>query len=137
MSGSPSTTDPEAHRTTDPSLDPDADQDPADAAQTRGQATLTFHGAAGTVTGSRFLVRTAQAQILVDCGLFQGERSWREHNWDAPFVDPATLDAVVLTHAHLDHSGSLPVLARDGFRGPIWCTAGTAQLAAIVLTDAA
>ncbi len=103
----------------------------------RADATLTFHGAAGTVTGSRFLVETAGARVLVDAGLFQGEREWRRRNWDPPFVDPRSLDAVVVTHAHLDHTGYLPVLARHGLRAPVWCTAGTAALAAIVLADAA
>lgn len=103
----------------------------------RGSASLTFHGAAETVTGSRFLVQTGQTRVLVDAGLFQGGRDWRRRNWEAPFVDPRSLDAVVLTHAHLDHCGYLPVLARHGFTGPVWCSAGTAQLAAIVLADAA
>jgi metallo-beta-lactamase family protein len=101
------------------------------------RASLSFLGAAGTVTGSRFLIETNQTRIMVDAGLFQGERTWRRRNWDPFPVDPATIDAVVLTHAHLDHCGFLPVLARHGFRGPIWCTPATAELTAIVLADAA
>jgi metallo-beta-lactamase family protein len=101
------------------------------------RATLSFLGAAGTVTGSRFLVETHQSRVLVDAGLFQGERAWRRRNWDPFPVDPSTIDAVVLTHAHLDHCGFLPVLARHGFCGPVWCTPDTAALAAIVLSDAA
>jgi metallo-beta-lactamase family protein len=98
---------------------------------------LRFLGAAGTVTGSKFLVETAAARILVDAGLFQGEKAWRARNWEPPPVAPESLDAVVVTHAHLDHCGYLPVLAREGFGGPVLCTAETAQLAAIVLRDAA
>lgn len=99
--------------------------------------TLRFLGAAGTVTGSKFLVETASARVLVECGLFQGERAWRRRNWEALPVDPAGIDAVVLTHAHLDHSGALPLLTRHGFSGPVMCTPATARLAAIVLRDAA
>ncbi len=99
--------------------------------------TLRFLGAAGTVTGSKFLVETATARILVDCGLFQGDRQWRRRNWDDLPVDPGSLDAVVLTHAHLDHSGALPLLTRHGYSGPVFCTPATASLAAIVLRDAA
>lgn len=100
-------------------------------------ATLTFLGAAGTVTGSKTLLTVDGRRLLVDAGLFQGERQWRARNW-APFpVPPASLDGVVLTHAHLDHCGYLPVLVREGFAGPVWCTQGTAGLAAIVLRDAA
>jgi metallo-beta-lactamase family protein len=99
--------------------------------------TLRFLGAAGTVTGSRFLVDSPRARVLVDCGLFQGDREWRRRNWEDLAVDPATVDAVVLTHAHLDHSGALPLLTRGGFSGPVMCTPATAELAAIVLRDAA
>lgn len=99
--------------------------------------TLTFLGAAGTVTGSKFLVDSPQARILVDAGLFQGAREWRRRNWDDLPVPPSSLDAVVVTHAHLDHSGYLPVLARGGFTGPIVCSEHTAALLPIVLRDAA
>jgi metallo-beta-lactamase family protein len=99
--------------------------------------TLTFLGAAGTVTGSRFLVDGAETRILVDCGLFQGLADLRRRNWEELDVAPATLAAVVLTHAHLDHCGYLPKLVRDGFAGRIVCTEQTAELAAIVLRDSA
>jgi len=103
----------------------------------RRSPVLSFLGAAGTVTGSRFLVETGQSRILVDCGLFQGLRDLRLRNW-APFpVDPSSIHAVVLTHAHLDHCGYLPALVRDGFEGEIVSTQSTAELAEIVLRDAA
>lgn len=98
---------------------------------------ITFWGAAGTVTGSRFHVRADASNILVDCGQFQGDRALRRRNWDAFPVDPASIDAVVLTHAHIDHSGYLPALVRDGFRGPIWCTRATKDLCALLLRDSA
>lgn len=98
---------------------------------------LTFLGAVGTVTGSKYLVRAGARRILVDCGLFQGLKRLRERNWQRLPFEPASLDAVVLTHAHLDHSGFLPVLARAGFRGPIHCTAATRDLLAILLPDSA
>jgi len=99
--------------------------------------TLTFLGGAGTVTGSRFLVTHGGRRLLVDCGLYQGERELRRRNW-APFpLPPGTIDDVVLTHCHLDHSGYLPALVRDGFTGPIWMTEGTAALTEIVLRDSA
>lgn len=102
-----------------------------------GSGTLTFLGAAGTVTGSRFLVEHQDRRLLVDCGLYQGERDLRRRNWQPFPVDPASVTGVVLSHAHLDHCGYLPALARNGFAGPAWCTAGTAALAAIVLRDSA
>ncbi|MER7246900.1 MBL fold metallo-hydrolase [Kribbella sp. NPDC000426] len=100
-------------------------------------STLTFLGGAGTVTGSKFLVEQDRQRFLLDCGMFQGEARWRRRNWDPFPVDPASVDAVVLTHAHLDHCGYLPGLVRQGFRGPVICTPGTAEVAAIVLRDAA
>ena len=98
---------------------------------------LTFLGAAGTVTGSKFMIDTGAARVLVDCGLFQGPQEWRRRNWDHLPVDASTIDAVVLTHAHLDHSGYLPLLTRHGFNGPVLCSRDTARLASIVLRDAA
>ncbi len=98
---------------------------------------VSFWGAAGTVTGSRFVVDAAGGRLLVDCGLFQGVKPIRARNWDRFPVDPASIDAVVLTHAHIDHSGYLPALVRDGFRGRIWCTPATAELCRIMLLDAA
>lgn len=97
--------------------------------------TLTTLGAAGTVTGSRHLLSFGDKRILVDCGMFQGLKNLRELNW-VPFpVPPASIDAVVLTHAHLDHSGYLPRLVADGFRGPIFATAATAAVAGLILRD--
>ncbi len=98
---------------------------------------LTFLGANHTVTGSRTLVEACGARVLVDCGLFQGYKPLRLRNWAAFPVDPSSIDAVVLTHAHLDHSGYLPRLVREGFDGPIWCTPGTADLCRILLPDSA
>jgi metallo-beta-lactamase family protein len=99
--------------------------------------TLGFHGAAGTVTGSRHLLDSGHGRVLVDCGMFQGLKALRELNWKRPTFDPRSVDAVVLTHAHIDHSGYLPRLVREGFRGPIFCTAATAELADLLLLDAA
>jgi metallo-beta-lactamase family protein len=98
---------------------------------------LTFLGAADTVTGSRFLLETGEAKLLVDCGLFQGFKKLRQRNWSPFLAAPASIDAVVLTHAHLDHSGWLPALVREGFRGPIHATEGTRELAGILLRDSA
>ena len=97
--------------------------------------TLTFLGAAGTVTGSKYLVEVDGRRVLVDCGLFQGYKTLRLKNWDALPVDPASLDAVVLTHAHLDHSGYVPLLVRNGYRGLIYCSAGTKALCGLLLPD--
>lgn len=97
--------------------------------------TLRFLGATDTVTGSRYLIETPTTRVAVDCGLFQGYRVLRERN-RLPFpVDPASIDAVVVTHAHLDHTGYLPALVRDGFRGPIHSTEGTGELSELVLVD--
>jgi len=98
---------------------------------------VEFLGAAGTVTGSRFLVRSDRANVLVDAGLFQGSKRDRLSNWEPFPVDPHEIDAVVLTHAHIDHSGWLPGLVRDGFDGPIIATTQTRDLCAILLPDAA
>lgn len=100
-------------------------------------ATLTFAGAAGTVTGSRFLLRTERARLLLDCGLFQGPASLRRRNTVEPGFDPRAIDAVVLSHAHLDHSGYLPVLVRRGFTGAIHCSRASIELLELVLHDAA
>ncbi len=100
-------------------------------------ATLEFLGAAGTVTGSMHLVTAGERRVLLDCGLFQGLKALRLRNWDQRLADARHVDAVVLSHAHIDHSGYLPLLARQGFRGPIFCTAGTADLLGVVLPDAA
>ena len=96
---------------------------------------LTFLGAAGTVTGSKYLVEADGRRILVDCGLFQGFKQLRERNWAPLPVDPSSIDAVVLTHAHLDHSGYLPLLVRNGFGGPVYCTAATFELCRLLLPD--
>jgi Cft2 family RNA processing exonuclease len=98
---------------------------------------LTFYGATGTVTGSKSLLEIDGLRILVDCGLFQGFKALRERNWAPLPFDPASLDAVLLTHAHIDHSGCLPLLTRHGFRGTIWTSAASADLCDILLHDTA
>ena len=103
----------------------------------RTRPALTFLGAVDTVTGSRFLLETAEMRILVDAGLYQGLAIHRRRNWEPFPVDPRTIDHVLLTHAHLDHSGYLPRLVKDGFRGQVVCTPETAELATIVLRDSA
>jgi len=96
---------------------------------------VTFLGATGTVTGSRYFVETAGARVLVDCGLFQGYKQLRLRNWEPPPFDVVALDAVVLTHAHLDHSGYLPRLVKAGYRGRVYCTAATCELLGLLLPD--
>src|SRR5215472_14415994 len=105
-------------------------------------AYIQFLGAAGTVTGSKHLVNTNNDlsgrtgfQVLIDCGLFQGPKEWRERNWQDTPVPAREIDAVVLTHAHLDHTGWIPRLVKEGFKGPIYCTPATAELCAVLLPD--
>jgi metallo-beta-lactamase family protein len=100
-------------------------------------ARLTFLGAAGTVTGSKYLLEAGRRRLLVDCGLFQGGRELRERNWQDPPFDPASLDAIVLTHAHVDHCAYLPRLARLGYRGHVYATPATIDLAGLILPDSA
>jgi metallo-beta-lactamase family protein len=98
---------------------------------------LSFWGAAGSVTGSKYLIESNRARVLIDCGLFQGGHELRDRNWQEPPFDAAAVDAVVLTHAHIDHTGYLPRLVRHGFRGPVYCSRGTGDLLKILLPDAA
>lgn len=98
---------------------------------------LMFLGAAGTVTGSKHLLDLDGHRVLVDCGLFQGLKELRLRNWSPLPVDASQIDAVILTHAHLDHCGYLPRLVAQGFRGRIFCTAGTRELCTLVLPDSA
>lgn len=100
-------------------------------------AKLTFLGAAGSVTGSKYLVDAAGKKLLVDCGLFQGTSELKDRNWKPLPVEPAAIDYAVLTHAHLDHTGWLPVLVRDGYRGPIFANPATIELTEILLKDSA
>lgn len=102
----------------------------------RSTPTLRFLGAAGTVTGSKHLIETPEHRVLIDCGLFQGYKQLRERNWKPLPVAPDAIDAVVLTHAHIDHSGYLPVLVRDGFEGEVFATASTRALCQHLLPDA-
>jgi metallo-beta-lactamase family protein len=99
-------------------------------------ATLSFWGGVGTVTGSKYLIETDKARVLVDCGMFQGLKELRERNWQEPPFDPRALDAVLITHAHIDHTGYLPRMVRQGFNGPVYCSRGTADLLKILLPDA-
>lgn len=103
----------------------------------RHEPTLRFLGGAGTVTGSRTLLDTGDERILIDCGMFQGHKRLRLLNWEPFPIEPESIDAVLLTHAHLDHCGYLPRLVRMGFRGPVYCTEGTRRLAEIILADSA
>src|SRR5687768_340261 len=98
-------------------------------------ATLSFWGGVGTVTGSKYLVEAGERRVLVDCGLFQGLRELRERNWQDPPFDPLSIDAVIITHAHIDHTGWLPRLVKLGFSGPVFTSKGTADLLKILLPD--
>lgn len=100
-------------------------------------ATLSFWGGVGTVTGSKYLLEAGGRRVLVDCGLFQGLKELRERNWQEPPFDPQSIDAVIITHAHIDHTGYLPRLVAQGFDGPVYCSRGTADLLKILLPDAA
>jgi metallo-beta-lactamase family protein len=104
---------------------------------TNKQFKLTFLGGAGTVTGSKILIETNEKRILVDCGLFQGLKELRLKNWSPFPVDPSTIDTLILTHAHLDHCGYIPLLVKKGFNGKIHCTRPTRDLAEIILLDSA
>ena len=96
---------------------------------------IQFLGAATTVTGSQYLLTTERARILIDCGMFQGSPNESIRN-RIPFAyDPGEIDAMLLTHAHLDHCGLIPHVVKEGFKGPIWATGGTVELAALVLLD--
>ena len=96
---------------------------------------LSFHGAAGTVTGSKYLVEHQGQRLLVDCGLFQGYKQLRLLNWEPLPFSAADIDAVVLTHSHLDHAGALPLLVKQGFRGRILATPSTIELCGLLLPD--
>jgi metallo-beta-lactamase family protein len=98
--------------------------------------TLTFFGGTGTVTGSKYLLHGARSLVLVDCGLFQGQKALRLRNWDPPPFKPKDVDAVVLTHAHIDHSGYLPRFVKQGYSGEVHCSRGTRDLCEILLPDA-
>jgi metallo-beta-lactamase family protein len=98
---------------------------------------VKFLGAAGSVTGSRYLITAGEFRFLFDCGLFQGLKELRLRNWDEFPIDPSEIDAVVLSHAHIDHCGYLPKLVKEGFKGPVFCTSATAELLEIMLMDSA
>lgn len=96
---------------------------------------LEFWGATGTVTGSKYILSLGEKRILIDCGLFQGEKEIRRRNWTQLPFDLSEIDAVILTHAHIDHSGYIPLLVKRGFKGPVYCTEATRDLCAILLPD--
>jgi metallo-beta-lactamase family protein len=98
---------------------------------------ITFLGAAGTVTGSKYLVEAEGHKLLVDCGLFEGSKDLKQRNWEKLPVDPATIDWVLLTHAHIDHTGYLPRLTRNGYHGPIYANVATRELCQLLLPDSA
>ncbi len=99
-------------------------------------ASISFWGGVGTVTGSKYLVEADRGRVLVDCGMFQGLKELRERNWQPPPFDPKSLDAVLITHAHIDHTGYLPRLVAQGFNNPVYCSRGTSDLLKILLPDA-
>ena len=105
--------------------------------KTEEQAAVTFLGAAGTVTGSKYLVKALGKTILIDCGMFQGLKKLRLLNWDKLPINCSEIDIVLLTHGHLDHVGYLPRLVNDGFSGKIMATAPTLEIAKIILEDSA
>jgi metallo-beta-lactamase family protein len=98
---------------------------------------ITFLGAAGTVTGSKYLVEAGGKRLLVDCGLFEGPKELEQRNWQNLPVDPATIDWLLLTHAHIDHTGYIPRIVRSGFRGPIYANTATTELCNLLLPDSA
>jgi len=98
-------------------------------------ASIQFLGAAGTVTGSKHLIDTGELQVLVDCGMFQGKKEWRERNWQPLPIAASEIDAVILTHAHLDHCGWIPRLYREGYKGSVYATPATIELCGVVLAD--
>ena len=100
-------------------------------------AKITFLGAAGTVTGSKYLIEAGGKKLLVDCGLFQGPHELTDRNWQALPIEPASIDYVVLTHAHIDHTGYIPRLVKAGYRGPFYCNPSTHELCTILLLDSA
>ena len=100
-------------------------------------AKITFHGAARTVTGSKYLLEAGDARVLIDCGMFQGLKKLRLRNWEPTPFDAKSLDAVVLTHAHLDHTGFLPRVVKEGFHNSVYCSPATAKLAELILLDSA
>jgi metallo-beta-lactamase family protein len=105
--------------------------------QAEQKSSIHFLGGAGTVTGSKTLIDSGTQKVMIDCGLFQGLKELRQLNWEDLPVEASKIDAVILTHAHLDHCGYLPALVKGGFRGKIYCTAATAELAEIILLDSA
>jgi len=98
---------------------------------------LTFLGATGTVTGSKYLLNCGSKRILIDCGLFQGLKQLRLKNWDKLSINPKDVDVVVLTHAHIDHTGYLPLFVKNGFSGKVYCSEATRDLCKILLPDSA